>query len=656
MSSINTSFGRTSLISDSDQLLFQLRKTQNELFRKQTEISTGKSVLKPSDDASNASSLLLLNKRLQARGQEEANLNNSLGVLNNVDSAIGEAFNIALEARDIASSQIGVGSDQQTRANQASVIDEQLRAMVEIANRQVLGLSIFGGNNGAAAGETVFEEFLGGIRYVGSEDDLATDIGFVSPLDFTSNGISAFGSLSSRVQGEVDLDPDATANTRVVDVDGAVNRGVTLGAVQLSVNGTAANVDLTGAETLGDVVTRINNAIDTIDNTAGSVAISGDGFELTATAGNTLTITDIGTGITAEDLGIELSATGATVAGADVNTRLTKLTNLSDLGIGIDFASGLKITQGQQTKVADFSSATTVEDMINVIDQLKLGLRMEVNDDGTGVNLISEVSGIELAIGENSGGTTATDLGLRSLDHSTKLGAFRDGLGVNPQADKDDLRVTLHDGTAFDVNLDGSSTVQDVIDAITSAATTAGLTVGAVGDGASDFNIGFVTDGNGFRFEDNTAGGTDFSITKLNESLAADHLGITANAGAAASIDSADNATVKVQSVFTDLMRLRDSLSENNELGITVAGSNLEESLDRLTRARADVGVRAQRVELQIERSEELGVMEQAMRSQLQDADLTEVITRFQQLQVQLQASLQAASARSQLSFLDFLG
>jgi len=656
MSSINTSFGRTSLISSSDQLLFQLRRTQNELFRKQTEISTGKKVLKPSDDASNASGLLLLNKRLKARGQEEANLQNALSVLNNVDSAIGEAFNVALEARDIASSQVGVGSDEATRGNQATVIDEQLRAMVEIANRQSLGLSIFGGNNGAAAGETVFEEFLGGIRYVGSEDDMATDIGFVDPLDFTSNGISAFGSLSSRVKSEVDLDPDATAATRVRDVDGALNRGVTPGSVRLTVNGTAANVDLTGAETLGDVVTRINDAINNIDPTAGSLAINADGFELTANAGNTVAIADIGTGVTAEDLGLEVSATGATAVGADINTRLTRLTRLSDLGVAVDFASGLKITQGEKTKTADFSSATTVEDMINVIDQLQLGLRMEINDDGNAINLVSEVSGIELAVGENSGGTTATDLGLRTLDGTTELAAFRDGLGVNPQTDKDDLRVTLHDGNSFDVNLDGADTVQDVIDAITSAATTAGLTVGPIGDGTSDLNVGFVADGNGFRFEDNTAGGTDFSITKLNESLAADHLGITGNAGAGASLESADKAKVKVQSIFTDLMRLRDSLEENDELGITVAGSNLEQSLDRLTRARADVGVRAQRVELQIERSEELGVMEQAMRSELQDADLTEVITRFQQLQVQLQASLQAASARSQLSFLDFIG
>ena len=43
------------------------------------------------------------------------------------------------------------------------------------------------------------------------------------------------------------------------------------------------------------------------------------------------------------------------------------------------------------------------------------------------------------------------------------------------------------------------------------------------------------------------------------------------------------------------------------------------------------------------------------MLSQLRDADLTEVITRFQQLQTQLQATLQTSAQSLQLSLLDYL-
>jgi flagellin-like hook-associated protein FlgL len=44
------------------------------------------------------------------------------------------------------------------------------------------------------------------------------------------------------------------------------------------------------------------------------------------------------------------------------------------------------------------------------------------------------------------------------------------------------------------------------------------------------------------------------------------------------------------------------------------------------------------------------------MLSTLRDADMTEVITKFMQLQQQLQASLQVGAQNMQVSFLDFLG
>jgi len=47
--------------------------------------------------------------------------------------------------------------------------------------------------------------------------------------------------------------------------------------------------------------------------------------------------------------------------------------------------------------------------------------------------------------------------------------------------------------------------------------------------------------------------------------------------------------------------------------------------------------------------------MEKTTLSDLQDADLTEVITRFTQLQTQLQASLRVGAQNLQLSLLDFL-
>src|SRR5690606_17136865 len=135
--------------------------------------------------------------------------------------------------------------------------------------------------------------------------------------------------------------------------------------------------------------------------------------------------------------------------------QITGRTPISAFGGGIDWTSGLLITQGAQTRTADFSNAKTVQDLQNVISGLNLGLRLDVNAAGTGLDLVSEVSGVDLSIGEVSGGRTASELGLRTCGEDTLLADVRFGLGVESKVGKDDFKVSLHDGTQFNVNLDG---------------------------------------------------------------------------------------------------------------------------------------------------------------------------------------------------------
>jgi flagellar hook-associated protein 3 FlgL len=96
-------------------------------------------------------------------------------------------------------------------------------------------------------------------------------------------------------------------------------------------------------------------------------------------------------------------------------------------------------------------------------------------------------------------------------------------------------------------------------------------------------------------------------------------------------------------------------LANNDEPGITIAGSNLEDDLDDIINARAVVGVQSKALQDTQTRAEDQKLQEQSMLSNLRDADLAEVISRYQQLQVQLQASLQMTAQSLQLSLMDFL-
>ncbi len=655
MAQVSASFSRTTSLLVSDQLLRGLRTTQTQLAEVQRQIATGKAVDSPSDAPDKVSAILVLESRLEARTQEEKNTSHGVGVLNNVDGALGDVSAILLEAKSIASSQIGIGSDAGTRKAQAAVIDAEIQALVDIVNRQFQNVSLFGGNSSLGLDAPVFDAFLGGVRYRGANANIQGDYGLGSPADFNSNGVEAFGALSTRVISPVDLNPQLIAATRLAALNGAQDAGIRKGSVNLNVDGTIVSVDLATADTAGDVLLRINDAINTIDPTAGGLAINAGLFELTAAAGHTITIADADNGQTAGDLGIELSsAGGVAAAGADVDPRLTELTSLASLGVAIDFASGLQITNGGVTKTVNFAGATTIQDMINTVANLGIGVRLQMNAEATALNLVSEISGVELSVGEN-GGTTAQDLGLRSFASETLLAHFRNGLGVEIQPGVDDFSLQLHNGTVFGVNLDGATNAQEVLDAINLAATTAGLTVGAPGAVGTDLNIGFAPTGNGFRFEDNTAGGAEFTVNQLNRSLAATHLGIFKNAGAGSVIGGDDVARIKTDSVFTHLIALRDALLSNDSAGITLAGTGLERSIDLVAEARAGVGVKTQRLEQQQERLQQLQIAEESTLSQIRDADLTEVITRLAQLQQQLQASLRSGVGASQLSLLDFL-
>ncbi|MEO0515087.1 MAG: flagellin, partial [Planctomycetota bacterium] len=649
MSSISSTTNRTSSLLSSQQALNRLQSTQRDLADAQEQISTGRAINRVSDDPSQVASVLLIERRLQEREQEARNLELATQTLNTADSALGEATNTLIEAKTIALSQIGVGSDADTRNSQALVIDAQLSSLVDIANTQFNGVSVFGGNNGASLDAQVFDAFLGGVRYVGSDQNLQTDVGAFSSQDFTSSGRTAFGLFEAKVNNGRDLDPQATGNTSLDAIAGGTNNGFVPGTLTLAVNATEVTVDLAAADSLDDVATVLTDAITTAVPGAGAVTVGPTGLVVTGNGGNTVTISDPPGTRTAASLGLDnVSSTGGVgAAGSDVGVQITELTPLADLGATVDFASGLVLTQGEQTVTVDFSAATNVQDLQNTIADLNLGLRLDIAEGGQQLEIVSTVAGLEFSVGEN-GGTTATDLGIHSFNGDTRLTDLRQGIGLITQEGEDDLEVTLHDGTTFAVNLDTATTVDEAIALIDAAAGVAGVAPG-------DFSVAVATTGTGLVATDNTAGGNDFTITNAGQSHVAEHLGLLANAGAANTIAGEDTATRRIDNAFTDLIILRDSLKNNDESGITLASSQLDDDIDSVVSARAIVGVQSQRLEETQLRNEDQTLQEQSVLSNLKDADLTEVISRYQQLQLQLQASLQTSAQIQQLSLLDFL-
>ena len=91
--------------------------------------------------------------------------------------------------------------------------------------------------------------------------------------------------------------------------------------------------------------------------------------------------------------------------------------------------AGLQITSAGKTYTIDLSGDKTVQDLLNSINDSGAGLDAEINSAKTGIDVTSRVSGADFSIGEN-GGTTATQLGLRTFTAATRLTQLNHGAGV----------------------------------------------------------------------------------------------------------------------------------------------------------------------------------------------------------------------------------
>ncbi len=658
MSTIPTNLARLPNMLASQIILASIQRTQQGLIQAQLQLSTGKAVSRPSDDVLSASTVSVLDDIIERRQQHLRNLAHGEQLLNNVDAALGEASNVMIEAKGIASSQVGAGSDAQTRENQAEVIDAMLNEMFTISNRRYRDVAMFGGT---ATRTQPMVELLGGLRYQGTGSGMVTDLGQARPIEVTLGAEEAFGAVSGRVVGNRDLEPSMTGATRLADLNGARNLGIGLGTVTANVGGTEVEIDLTTAHTVQDVIDLLNTEIQAVDAPA-TFALSGAGDALELT-GNTMliTITDEGGPATAADLGISQSFAIGGAPGSDVDPKLTELTPLANLS-GVTVPMGtIRLQNANQTRDLDLSGATTVQDVMNLVEGLEIGVRVVISETGDRLDFLNELSGAFMSIGEvgASPAATATELGVRSLDLTTRLDDLNRGRGVQivdgatdpvtglPDPARDmDFRITLASNESFDVNLAGAETIGDVVAIINTAAS---------GVAGGLFTAGLVADGNGIQLTDASApaGGT-FALETLNGSFAAEDLGINVTPTGSV-ILGGDRATVAVESVFTHLMDLREALRSDDGRGITFAGERFEADIERLTEARARAGVNSKQIATAAIREDDLRIQDMSLKSQFQDLDFTEAAIRFSSLQQQLQAGLATAAQLHSMSLLDFL-
>ncbi|GIW74916.1 MAG: hypothetical protein KatS3mg103_1438 [Phycisphaerales bacterium] len=681
MSSIPAGLTRAPNLFLAQMQLERINQGNLQLFHVQNRLSTGRDVNRVSDDPVKAAAIGALNHALARADQWMGNLDTAQTALDLLDGALADAQDTALQAKSIALEYINSTFNADDRAAAALTVQSLLDKALEIANRKSNVGHMFGGDH---PDRQPVVEMLGGYRFTAAGQGLHVDLGPGIDLPLTLGPGSPLGGTSARVRGFVQILPPVTDDTPVSQLRGARGQGVSLGEIEIAFDGQRERVSLAHADTAGDLADAIEAGIRRLEARTGRTLLGPQGVRLEARSLRidllpadeqgpiNLAFADPGLGTTAADLG--LTAQGAFSAtdalGEDLNPMLDWLSPIPD--VDDQPLGSIRIRNGGQQRIVDLSQARTLQDVREAVEATGLAVRVELDPQRGTIDLVSDLAvavGYGLSVEEVAGNfDTAQRLGIRSFAGQTEVAALNDGRGVrivDGQADpvtgdidparNSDLRITLGDGTSFDVDLrpQDLTTVSAIVARINQAAEDAGLAV------PDQFEAAVVATGpGGLSLRQGAGLGGAIRVEALNGSPALDDLGLdqaTFDPEADALIGR-DVGQVRVRNIFSDLLDLRQALEQDNETGIGFAGEGLEQRISQIAQVRAIVGGRAQRVQDARNLREDIMLLDEATRSGLQDTDFAQAAVQLSQLQVQLQAALQVTATTGQQTLLDFLG
>ena len=683
MSGIPVGLSRAPTLFMAQVQLNRINRGNVDLFGVQQRLATGRDINRVSDDPVKAAAISSINQSLDRSSQWLRNFDTAGTALDMLDGALDDAQNAGLEAKSIALEYINSTFNAEDRAGAAVTVESLIDKVFAVANRQSNVGHMFGGDHPSDQPVTAM---LGGYQFSAAGDGLKIDLGPGVDVPLTLGPGSPLGGTSARVRGFTEIRPPVEDDTPIGDLRGSRGLGIQLGEIEIQIGGETERVDLTGADVAGDLADAIEAGIRRIEDRTERELLGPQGVRFEARALRIdllaadedgalpgLNFNEVARGTTAADLGLMDTGafTATSEAGSDLNPTLTWLSPIGAMDDDQPLGT-IRIRNGGQTRLVNLREVETLQDVRAAIEATGLGVRVELDSESGTIDLVSDLAvavGNGLSVEEVQGNfDTAQRLGIRNFAAETEASSLNDGRGVriiDNQADpvtgeidpqrNTDFRVTLGDGRSFDVDLrpEDLTTMGAISARINRAATDAGITV------PDDFEAGVVTAGpGGLSLRQAGGAAAPLQVEKLNSSPALRDLGLddVVYDTDTDSLVGEDVAQVRVRNIFSDLLDLRQALLNDDETGIGFAGEAVEVRLSEIAQVRAIVGGDARRVQEAHELREDIVLLDQATRSELQDTDFAQAAVELSQLQIQLQAALQVTATSRQQSLLDFLG
>lgn len=298
-------------------------------------------------------------------------------------------------------------------------------------------------------------------------------------------------------------------------------------------DGTDLSIDLNGVQTVGDVLSKINNATNNGGKLTASLVDGKIQLADSTTGAGTLSVTNVAGANVLDTLGLNVAAAGAAINGQELVGGLSGplLRNLRG-GQGITQLGSVALTdRSGTTATIDLSGAKSLDEVLTAINTAtssggtKLQLTAQVDSRGTGITIRdnSGSTSSNLIIADVGGGTLAADLGIAANGTQTSISSGSLGLryvsaatslsGYAPGGNKvtvGSFNIKDSSGASAVINVDSSATtLGDVIDRINAAS---GINITAKLNSTGD----------GIEIVDDAAGAGTLTITEVGGKTASD--------------------------------------------------------------------------------------------------------------------------------------
>ena len=319
---------RTSDVLTRSRLLTQLQLDHRRLLELQTQISTGRRLVSPSDDAASSMRAIQVQRLLERKQHSAVSLNSNRTFLAATETATANVADVLVSIRGEVVGAIGATSDAAHRTAVADQVGQAIETLISTGNQRFRGRHLFAGST---TGTEPFASDGSYVSYRGNTGDLPNfvDVGLL----YLSNvsGHEAFGAVSDEIRGQTDWNPIVTLDTRLEDLHGGL--GITRGSFAISDGNSKSIIDVSGAETVSNVIDLIENNPPDGRTVKAGVTHSGLWIELDVAGGGNLNVQEEAGGRTAFELGIlkTLGVGTGLLKGNNLNPRLTLTTALDNV-------------------------------------------------------------------------------------------------------------------------------------------------------------------------------------------------------------------------------------------------------------------------------------------------------------------------------------